>query len=156
MRFALLILFFPLVQAGFAEATEMPNGKPFPTSEDQWRALLTPEQFRVMRGSGTECAFSGGLLREKRKGTFHCAGCGSPLFASGTKFKSGTGWPSFFQPVSDEAVGTKVDRAYGMVRIEVHCNLCKGHLGHVFPDGPKPTGKRYCINSVALVFVPEG
>lgn len=97
----------------------------------------------------------GDLLKEKRSGIYVCAGCESPLFASKAKFVSGTGWPSFLQPVSKEALGTKVDRSYGMVRTEVHCNVCKGHLGHVFEDGPKPSGLRFCINSVALDFVPD-
>ena len=115
---------------------------------------LTPEQFHVLREHGTERAGSSPLNREKRAGTFRCAGCGQPLFSSDTKFESGTGWPSFYAPL-DEAVATTVDRAHGMTRTEVHCAQCAGHLGHVFPDGPRPTGQRYCMNGLALEFEPE-
>ena len=122
-------------------------------SDGEWRSLLTPEQFRVLRGHGTERAGSSPLDREKRAGTFHCAGCDLPLFASSTKFDSGTGWPSFWAPL-ENAVGTSEDYALFVKRIEVHCRRCGGHLGHVFDDGPKPTGLRYCMNGVALKFVP--
>jgi peptide-methionine (R)-S-oxide reductase len=122
--------------------------------EQQWRRRLTPEQFRVLREHGTERAGSSPLNAEKRVGTFRCAGCGRTLFSSATKFESGTGWPSFWAPL-DGAVDTTVDRSYGMTRTEVHCASCGGHLGHVFPDGPEPTGLRYCMNGVALGFEPD-
>ncbi len=119
----------------------------------EWRRLLTPAQYDVLRHQGTEPPFSSPLDHEKRKGTFGCAGCDLPLFASATKFDSGTGWPSFYQPLPD-AVGTSEDRSYFMKRTEVHCRRCGGHLGHVFDDGPPPTGLRYCMNGVALKFTP--
>jgi peptide-methionine (R)-S-oxide reductase len=128
---------------------------PVHKSEAEWRAQLGPARYRILRGRGTEPAGSSALDHEKRKGTFTCAGCGQPLYASETKFDSGTGWPSFFKPL-DQAVGTSVDRSWFMVRTEVHCSRCGGHLGHVFPDGPKPTGLRYCMNGLALTFVPAG
>jgi peptide-methionine (R)-S-oxide reductase len=124
-------------------------------SEDEWRRALTPEQYHVLREHGTERPGTCALLHEKRAGMFNCAGCGLPLFKSGPKFESGTGWPSFFEPI-DDAIRTTVDRSYFMERTEVHCRRCGGHLGHVFPDGPPPTGLRYCINGVALNFEPEG
>ena len=127
---------------------------PFKLSDAQWRERLTPEQYRVLREHGTERAGSCALNYEKRAGTFACAGCGQKLFRSGEKFESGTGWPSFDQPL-DGAVETSEDNSYGMQRIEVHCANCGGHLGHVFPDGPPPTGLRYCINGVAMDFAPE-
>ena len=118
-----------------------------------WQAILTPEQFHVLREHGTEHRGSSPLLQEKRAGTFRCAGCGQPLFSSETKYESGTGWPSFYRPI-DGAIGTTTDRSHGMTRVEVHCANCSGHLGHVFPDGPAPTGDRYCMNGVALKFEP--
>ena len=124
-------------------------------SDDEWRVSLTPAEFHVLREHGTERAGSSPLNYEKRTGIFHCAGCGQPLFSSDTKYNSGTGWPSFWTPL-DGAVGTSVDSSYGMRRVEVHCAGCGGHLGHVFPDGPKPTGQRYCMNGVALNFRPGG
>lgn len=123
-------------------------------SEAEWRALLTPEQYDVMRGHGTEAPGSCALLYEKRPGRFRCAGCGQALFESGLKFESGTGWPSFNDPL-DGAVATSVDNSYGMVRIEVHCTGCASHLGHVFDDGPPPSHLRYCINGIALAFEPD-
>ncbi|MFY9625361.1 MAG: peptide-methionine (R)-S-oxide reductase MsrB [Rhodoplanes sp.] len=123
-------------------------------SDEEWRRLLTPEQYAVMRGHGTERPGTCALNYEKRPGTFSCAGCGQPLFVSKTKFESGTGWPSFNQPVAG-AIDTSEDRSYGMVRIEVHCSRCGSHLGHVFDDGPPPTHQRYCINGVAINFEPE-
>jgi peptide-methionine (R)-S-oxide reductase len=126
---------------------------PVQHTEEEWRQLLSPEQYRVLREHGTERPGSCALNDEKRPGTFACAGCGQPLFVSLAKFDSRTGWPSFTDPV-EEAIGTTVDRSHGMIRMEVHCNRCGGHLGHVFEDGPAPTGLRYCINGVAMNFAP--
>jgi peptide-methionine (R)-S-oxide reductase len=125
-------------------------------SEAEWRARLTPEEYRVLREHGTERAFVGCFVATKDPGTYTCAGCGNPLFESGTKFESGTGWPSFFKPVNDQALSLRDDHSHGMSRVEVLCGRCDGHLGHVFPDGPPPTGLRYCMNSVALRHVPQG
>ena len=126
-------------------------------SEDDaaWRDKLSPEQFRVLREHGTERPGASPLNYEKRDGLFHCAGCGNALFESGAKYESGSGWPSFFAPI-EGAVETQEDNSLFMRRIEVHCANCKGHLGHLFPDGPKPTGERYCMNGVSLDFVPAG
>jgi peptide-methionine (R)-S-oxide reductase len=120
-------------------------------TEDDWRRDLTPEQFHVLRKHGTERPGSSPLNAEKREGTFNCAGCGQPLFSADSKFESGTGWPSFWRPL-DNSVETTTDRSLFMTRTEVHCAQCGGHLGHVFPDGPAPTGLRYCMNGVALDF----
>ena len=124
-------------------------------SDTEWRQTLSPEAYRVLREHATERAGTSPLNHEKRSGMFVCAGCGKELFPSSTKFESGTGWPSFYEPASAEAVGTTEDRSWFMRRTEVHCADCGGHLGHVFPDGPKPTGLRYCINGVALDFKPD-
>jgi peptide-methionine (R)-S-oxide reductase len=124
-------------------------------TEADWRKSLSPEAYRVRREHGTERAFTSPLNDEKRAGMFTCAGCGKELFASNAKFESGTGWPSFYQPASGDSVGTTEDRSWFMRRTEVHCADCGGHLGHVFPDGPKPTGLRYCINGVSLGFRPD-
>ena len=121
-------------------------------TDAEWKERLTPEQYRVLRKHGTERAFSGALHDNKREGVYICAGCGQELFRSSEKFDSGTGWPSFWAPIADEAVGKQEDRKLWMVRTEVHCDRCGGHLGHVFEDGPRPTGLRYCINSVSLEF----
>ena len=126
---------------------------PLQKSDADWRRELTPESYQVLRQHGTERAGTSPLDHEARAGTFRCAGCGQPLFASDTKFDSGTGWPSFFQPLPG-AVGTREDRSLFTRRTEVHCSRCGGHLGHVFPDGPEPTGERYCMNGVALKFEP--
>jgi peptide-methionine (R)-S-oxide reductase len=123
-------------------------------TDEEWKKLLTPEQYYVLRKHGTERAFTSPLDKQYGPGIYACAGCDLPLFSSKTKFNSGTGWPSFYQPL-DNAIGTTTDRSWGMTRTEVHCRRCGGHLGHVFDDGPKPTGLRYCMNGVALKFMPE-
>jgi peptide-methionine (R)-S-oxide reductase len=131
-------------------ATEAPIAK----TDADWMHLLTPEQFRVLREHGTELPRSSPLNAEKRPGIFRCAACNTPLFDSSTKYESGSGWPSFYRPI-EHAIGTTVDGTHGMRRVEVHCATCNGHLGHVFPDGPNPTGERYCMNGVALKFEPS-
>ena len=123
-------------------------------SDAEWRKILSPSAYDVLRREGTEPPFTSPLLHEKRAGIFHCAGCALPLYSSATKFDSGTGWPSFWDHLP-HAIQTREDTSFGMVRTEVHCSQCGGHLGHVFPDGPPPTGLRYCINGVALSFTPE-
>ncbi len=123
-------------------------------TDAEWKRILTPQQYYVLREHGTEYAGSSPLDREKRKGNFHCAGCDLPLFSSDKKYDSGTGWPSFWQPLPN-AIGTSIDRSLFSVRTEVHCRRCGGHLGHVFEDGPRPTGLRYCMNGVAMTFKPS-
>ena len=144
------------IAASPAQAADVPPPGHFEVThtDAEWRALLTPDQYAVLRQQGTERAFSSPLDHEKRSGTFSCAGCANPLFSSKTKFDSGTGWPSFWQPLPN-AVATRIDSTLGMRRTEVHCRRCGGHLGHVFDDGPKPTGLRYCMNGAALKFMPE-
>ncbi|GJM31382.1 MAG: hypothetical protein DHS20C18_03830 [Saprospiraceae bacterium] len=124
-------------------------------SDAEWKAELDAQAFEVLREAGTERAFTGNLWDNKKEGIYTCGGCGIPLFSSATKFKSGTGWPSFYEPIREENVAEKTDSSYGMSRTEVLCARCDGHLGHIFPDGPKPTGLRYCINSVSLNFVEQ-
>ena len=142
------MVFFKREAAAPAETYEVQK------SDAEWRSQLSPEQFRVLREHGTERPGSSPLNAEKRQGTFLCAGCGKELFDAGAKYESGTGWPSFWAPVGEGAVGTQTDRSLFMTRTEVHCARCGGHLGHVFDDGPKPTGKRYCMNGVAMRFTP--
>lgn len=134
--------------------TASKNEFALPKTEAEWQDKLTPEQFRVLRKHGTERAGTSPLDKIYDKGTYVCAGCGQPLFTSETKYNSGTGWPSFYAPI-EEAIETKSDRTLFMVRTEVHCSNCGGHLGHVFSDGPRPTGQRYCMNGVSLEFKPE-
>ena len=124
-------------------------------SEEEWKTCLSPTEFHILREKGTEIAFTGKLLYNKKKGVYACAGCGNELFSSETKFESGTGWPSFYKPIAENKIELKPDNNFMMHRTEVLCKKCGGHLGHVFDDGPEPTGRRYCINSMSLHFKPK-
>ncbi len=148
------LIAFPVLRVGFAGATEKKTGTfEVEKTDAEWRAQLTPAQYNILRKEGTEPPGSSPLLKEHRKGIFACAGCDLPLYSSETKFESGTGWPSFWKPL-DNAVGETRDTTFGIARTEIHCRRCGGHLGHVFDDGPKPTGLRYCMDGLALVFHP--
>ncbi len=138
----------------FASSSDLAPRNPLPTTEAEWKEVLTPDQYAVLRQAGTETPFTSELLNEHRKGTFYSADCNTPLFRSEQKFDSGTGWPSFWAPISSDAVVLKTDDSGGMQRTEV-LSPCGGHLGHVFDDGPEPTGKRFCMNGLALIFVPD-
>ena len=153
---ALVIGVLPKFSASVALIDEARAAEVFEVthSDSEWRAMLSAEQYEILREEGTERAYSSPLNNEHRKGAFACAGCDLPLFSSDTKFDSRTGWPSFWAPL-DNAVATRQDRSFGVLREEVHCRRCGGHLGHVFEDGPKPTGLRYCMNGLALTFKPQ-
>jgi peptide-methionine (R)-S-oxide reductase len=143
-----------LGRGAIAQAEAGTTGFAVTKTAEEWRKILTPEQFRVLREQGTERSGTSPLNKEHRPGTFACAGCDLPLFTADTKFDSGTGWPSFYAPI-EGAIGTTTDKSAFMTRVEVHCQRCGGHLGHVFNDGPQPTGKRYCMNGVAMKFIPS-
>ncbi|MBM3428009.1 MAG: peptide-methionine (R)-S-oxide reductase MsrB [Bacteroidetes bacterium] len=131
------------------------HNNPQGMSEEEWKKILTPEQYRILREKGTERAFTGEYWNHHENGKYNCAACGAPLFDSGSKFDSGCGWPSYFKPTESSSITEHIDKSHGMIRTEVTCSKCGGHLGHVFTDGPAPTGLRYCINSASIQFVPE-
>lgn len=137
------------------ERTEIQTGGRVERSDEEWRQTLSPERYAVLRQKGTEPAWSGDLLHKEGTGTFNCAGCGAGLFPSGTKFESGSGWPSFYRALDEGAIEEHLDTSHGMTRTEITCARCGGHLGHIFPDGPAPTGQRYCVNSLSLEFAPD-
>ncbi|WP_128543987.1 peptide-methionine (R)-S-oxide reductase MsrB [Larkinella soli] len=137
----------------FSTATDDPKLRKVVKSDSEWKKVLTPQQYYILREQGTERPYTSPLVDNHDHGVFRCAACKTPLFSSDTKFESGTGWPSFYAPIAKQNVAEKVDRAHGMIRTEVECAVCGGHLGHVFDDGPKPTGLRYCMNGAALEFV---
>ena len=147
------VLLAGAVAIGFSARSDAKENFPVKLTDAQWRAKLGPARFHILREEGTERAYTSPLLKEKRKGTYHCAGCAQPLFDSATKYDSGTGWPSFWKALPGK-VGYKRDLSLGMIRTEEHCTRCGGHLGHVFDDGPRPTGKRHCINGLSLTFRP--
>ena len=134
--------------------TDQTKERSVPATEEEWRRLLTSEQFHILREQGTERAGTGEYAFTKDRGVYRCAGCGAELFSSDTKFESGTGWPSFFQPIREGAIVLRTDRSLGMTRVEATCGRCGSHLGHVFDDGPRPTGQRYCMNSASMRFIP--
>ncbi|GAB3919635.1 peptide-methionine (R)-S-oxide reductase MsrB [Larkinella terrae] len=147
-----LVLTGSIASVSLTKSTDDAKPRKVVKTEAEWKKILTPEQFYVLRQQGTERPFTSPLVDNHEKGIFKCAACKTPLFSSTTKFESGTGWPSFYQPISKQNVVEKTDHTHGMVRTEVECGVCGGHLGHVFEDGPKPTGLRYCMNGVALEF----